>query len=159
MSYCSYIEKTTPLMFSWYICWVLLHEWVLNLDIGQLGGSIWVSHSLFCFWGLNCKPSWCSVWLWTVFCIFDCDFCQSPWACNGKLFNKLVWYLNWVALSRCSAVDLYSGGNELISTFPVFQELANLPTVELIDKDGSPSGPKLFLLWNPPLYSKNVSAS
>lgn len=35
-------------------------------------------------------------------------------------------------------------------------ELANLPTVKLIDKDGSPSGPKLFMLWNPPLYPKNV---
>ncbi|XP_074316477.1 uncharacterized protein LOC141652775 isoform X2 [Silene latifolia] len=36
-------------------------------------------------------------------------------------------------------------------------ELANLPTVELIDKDGSPSGPKLFILWNPPLCNKTVT--
>ncbi|GAB4845369.1 hypothetical protein Ancab_038777 [Ancistrocladus abbreviatus] len=35
-------------------------------------------------------------------------------------------------------------------------ELANLPTLELIQKDGSPSGPKLFMLWNPPLYPKTV---
>ncbi|PWA79027.1 nucleic acid binding,ATP-dependent helicase [Artemisia annua] len=33
-------------------------------------------------------------------------------------------------------------------------ELASLPTMELIHKDGSPSGPKLFVLWNPPLRMK-----
>ncbi|GJX08329.1 uncharacterized ATP-dependent helicase YprA [Tanacetum coccineum] len=33
-------------------------------------------------------------------------------------------------------------------------ELASLPTMELIHKDGSPSGPKLFVLWNPPLRIK-----
>ncbi|KAL2242976.1 UNVERIFIED_CONTAM: ATP-dependent helicase hrq1, partial [Sesamum indicum] len=36
------------------------------------------------------------------------------------------------------------------------QELANLPTVELIEKDGSPSALKLFMLWNPPLCLKTV---
>ncbi|KAL8042408.1 hypothetical protein ABFX02_09G048500 [Erythranthe guttata] len=35
-------------------------------------------------------------------------------------------------------------------------ELANLPAVELIDNDGSPSGLKLFMLWNPPLCLKTV---
>ncbi|XP_052179603.1 uncharacterized protein LOC127792955 [Diospyros lotus] len=35
-------------------------------------------------------------------------------------------------------------------------ELANLPTIELIQNDGSPSGRKLFVLWNPPLYEKTV---
>ncbi|XP_021731008.1 uncharacterized protein LOC110697909 isoform X2 [Chenopodium quinoa] len=35
-------------------------------------------------------------------------------------------------------------------------ELANLPTMELIDKDGSPSAPKSFILWNPPLLPKTV---
>lgn len=35
-------------------------------------------------------------------------------------------------------------------------ELGQLPTVELIQKDGSPSGPKLFLLWNPPLHQQAV---
>ncbi|CAA2984498.1 ATP-dependent helicase hrq1 isoform X1 [Olea europaea subsp. europaea] len=35
-------------------------------------------------------------------------------------------------------------------------ELANLPTVELIENDGSPSGSKLFVLWNPPLCLKSV---
>ncbi|XP_059640822.1 uncharacterized protein LOC132282982 isoform X2 [Cornus florida] len=38
-------------------------------------------------------------------------------------------------------------------------ELANLPTMELIQNDGSPSGPKLFVLWNPPLCLKTVSTS
>ncbi|XP_076899086.1 uncharacterized protein LOC143552854 [Bidens hawaiensis] len=33
-------------------------------------------------------------------------------------------------------------------------ELANLPTMELIHKDGSPSGSKLFVLWNPPSRMK-----
>ncbi|CAH1422386.1 unnamed protein product [Lactuca virosa] len=36
-------------------------------------------------------------------------------------------------------------------------ELSSLPTMELIHKDGSPSGPKLFVLWNPPLRMKNVN--
>eukprot|EP00261_Vitis_vinifera_P040944 XP_019082187.1 PREDICTED: uncharacterized protein LOC100257644 isoform X3 [Vitis vinifera] len=36
-------------------------------------------------------------------------------------------------------------------------ELANLPTLELIHNDGSPSGPKFFALWNPALCSKTVS--
>lgn len=35
-------------------------------------------------------------------------------------------------------------------------ELANLSDIELIQNDGSPSGPKLFLLWNPPLCLKTV---
>ncbi|KMT10853.1 hypothetical protein BVRB_5g113540 isoform A [Beta vulgaris subsp. vulgaris] len=35
-------------------------------------------------------------------------------------------------------------------------ELANLPTMELIDKDGSPAAPKLFALWNPPLCTKTA---
>ncbi|GER38598.1 dead box ATP-dependent RNA helicase [Striga asiatica] len=35
-------------------------------------------------------------------------------------------------------------------------ELANLPTIELIENDGSPSGLKLFILWNPPLCLKTV---
>lgn len=37
-------------------------------------------------------------------------------------------------------------------------ELANLPTLELIQNDGSPSGPKFFALWNPALCSKTVGA-
>ncbi|XP_071733919.1 uncharacterized protein [Rutidosis leptorrhynchoides] len=36
-------------------------------------------------------------------------------------------------------------------------ELAGLSTLELIQKDGSPSGPKLFVLWNPPLRMKTVN--
>ncbi|KAF9587578.1 hypothetical protein IFM89_004036 [Coptis chinensis] len=36
-------------------------------------------------------------------------------------------------------------------------ELAGLPTLDLIQNDGSPSGPKLFVLWNPPLIWKTVS--
>ncbi|KAI3953666.1 hypothetical protein MKW98_017490 [Papaver atlanticum] len=36
-------------------------------------------------------------------------------------------------------------------------ELANLQAMELIQNDGSPCGPKLFMLWNPPLYMKTVS--
>ncbi|KAM7471215.1 hypothetical protein LguiA_009398 [Lonicera macranthoides] len=36
-------------------------------------------------------------------------------------------------------------------------ELANLRTIELIQNDGSPSGPKLFVLWNPPLCLQTVS--
>ncbi|XP_020277328.1 uncharacterized protein LOC109851548 [Asparagus officinalis] len=32
-------------------------------------------------------------------------------------------------------------------------ELANLETLELVQNDGSPSGQKYFLLWNPPLRS------
>ncbi|KAI3780722.1 hypothetical protein L2E82_10710 [Cichorium intybus] len=35
-------------------------------------------------------------------------------------------------------------------------ELASLPTIELLHKDGSPSGAKLFVLRNPPLRMKNV---
>ncbi|KAK7281089.1 hypothetical protein RIF29_08779 [Crotalaria pallida] len=35
-------------------------------------------------------------------------------------------------------------------------ELANLPTVEVIQNDGSPSTRKLFILWNPVLRSKAV---
>ncbi|XP_051115927.1 uncharacterized protein LOC127241080 [Andrographis paniculata] len=35
-------------------------------------------------------------------------------------------------------------------------ELANLSTVGLINHDGSPSGLKHFMLWNPPLCLKNV---
>ncbi|GMH17030.1 hypothetical protein Nepgr_018871 [Nepenthes gracilis] len=35
-------------------------------------------------------------------------------------------------------------------------ELANLSELELIQKDGSPSGPKSFILWNPPLYPKSM---
>ncbi|KAL8134877.1 uncharacterized protein LOC141713110 isoform X2 [Apium graveolens] len=36
-------------------------------------------------------------------------------------------------------------------------ELANLSAVELIQNDGSPSGLKRFVLWNPPLSMKTVS--
>lgn len=36
-------------------------------------------------------------------------------------------------------------------------ELANLATLELIQNDGSPSAPKLFALWNPPLCLKTVA--
>ncbi|PON82996.1 UBQ, helicase-c and DEAD-like helicase domain-containing protein [Trema orientale] len=36
-------------------------------------------------------------------------------------------------------------------------ELANLPEVELIQNDGSPSARKLFVLWNPIASQKNVS--
>lgn len=32
-------------------------------------------------------------------------------------------------------------------------ELANLPTLELIEQDGSPSSQKLFILWNPTIQS------
>lgn len=37
------------------------------------------------------------------------------------------------------------------------KELANLPALELIQNDGSPSGPKLFVLWNPPLCLRTIS--
>lgn len=37
------------------------------------------------------------------------------------------------------------------------QELANLPTLELFQNDGSPSARKLFILWNPILRPKDVS--
>ncbi|XP_016493149.2 uncharacterized protein LOC107812528 isoform X2 [Nicotiana tabacum] len=37
------------------------------------------------------------------------------------------------------------------------KELSNLPTMELIQNDGSPSGSKLFVLWNPPLRLKMIS--
>ncbi|XP_010318873.1 uncharacterized protein [Solanum lycopersicum] len=37
------------------------------------------------------------------------------------------------------------------------KELSNLPTIELIQNDGSPSGSKLFVLWNPPLRLKKIS--
>ncbi|KAK6921056.1 MrfA-like Zn-binding domain [Dillenia turbinata] len=35
-------------------------------------------------------------------------------------------------------------------------ELANLQTLDLINNDGSPSAPKSFILWNPPLCLRNV---
>ncbi|KAI3785781.1 hypothetical protein L1987_44906 [Smallanthus sonchifolius] len=35
-------------------------------------------------------------------------------------------------------------------------ELANLPAMELIHKDDSPSGSKLFVLWNPLLRMKTI---
>ncbi|GAB2220919.1 hypothetical protein Drorol1_Dr00012078 [Drosera rotundifolia] len=38
-------------------------------------------------------------------------------------------------------------------------ELAGLSSLELIQKDGSPSGPKSFVLWNPPLRPKTVVES
>ncbi|KAL8143605.1 hypothetical protein V2J09_016637 [Rumex salicifolius] len=34
--------------------------------------------------------------------------------------------------------------------------LANLSTLEFIQKDGSPSGPKQFVLWNPPLHPMHI---
>ncbi|XP_055826142.1 uncharacterized protein LOC129894460 isoform X2 [Solanum dulcamara] len=37
------------------------------------------------------------------------------------------------------------------------KELSNLRTIELIQNDGSPSGSKLFVLWNPPLRLKMIS--
>ncbi|CAH9142638.1 unnamed protein product [Cuscuta epithymum] len=37
------------------------------------------------------------------------------------------------------------------------KELANLPAIELIQNDGSPSGPKTFVLWNPPVCLRTVS--
>jgi len=37
------------------------------------------------------------------------------------------------------------------------KELANLSTLELFQKDGSPSARKLFILWNPVLHPKAVS--
>ncbi|KAG5618424.1 hypothetical protein H5410_018248 [Solanum commersonii] len=37
------------------------------------------------------------------------------------------------------------------------KELSNLPTIELIQNDGSPSGLKLFMFWNPPLRLKKIS--
>ncbi|KAL4584143.1 hypothetical protein LXL04_008733 [Taraxacum kok-saghyz] len=36
-------------------------------------------------------------------------------------------------------------------------ELSSLSTMELIHKDGSPSGHKLFVLWNPPLRKQTVN--
>ncbi|WOL03035.1 hypothetical protein Cni_G11755 [Canna indica] len=33
-------------------------------------------------------------------------------------------------------------------------ELGNLQALELVQNDGSPCGPKYFILWNPPLYSR-----
>ncbi|XP_068668097.1 uncharacterized protein [Aristolochia californica] len=38
-------------------------------------------------------------------------------------------------------------------------ELVNLQNLELVQNDGSPSGPKLFVLWNPPLRFLSVSKS
>lgn len=43
-------------------------------------------------------------------------------------------------------------------TFLILQELANLPTLELIQNDGSPSARKLFILWNPIACPKTVCA-
>ncbi|KAK6795347.1 hypothetical protein RDI58_008800 [Solanum bulbocastanum] len=37
------------------------------------------------------------------------------------------------------------------------KELSSVPTIELIQNDGSPSGSKLFMLWNPPLRLKKIS--
>ncbi|KAF3438025.1 hypothetical protein FNV43_RR20781 [Rhamnella rubrinervis] len=37
------------------------------------------------------------------------------------------------------------------------KELANLPKVELIQNDGSPSARKVFILWNPILHQETVS--
>lgn len=42
--------------------------------------------------------------------------------------------------------------------FLVHQELANLPKVELIQNDGSPSPRKLFILWNSILCQETVGA-
>ncbi|XP_030924336.1 importin subunit alpha-2-like isoform X2 [Quercus lobata] len=36
------------------------------------------------------------------------------------------------------------------------KELANLPTLELIQSDGSPSARKLFILWNPVVSPKTL---
>ncbi|XP_030924335.1 importin subunit alpha-2-like isoform X1 [Quercus lobata] len=36
------------------------------------------------------------------------------------------------------------------------KELANLPTLELIQSDGSPSARKLFILWNPVVSPKTI---
>ncbi|KAK9114387.1 hypothetical protein Syun_021184 [Stephania yunnanensis] len=36
-------------------------------------------------------------------------------------------------------------------------ELASLTTLELIQNDGSPSGPKFFVLWNPPFLNTHLS--
>lgn len=35
--------------------------------------------------------------------------------------------------------------------YVIYQVLSNLQTLELIQNDGSPCGPKYFILWNPPL--------
>ncbi|KAF3775124.1 ATP-dependent helicase [Nymphaea thermarum] len=37
-------------------------------------------------------------------------------------------------------------------------ELTGLGSLDLVQNDGSPSGPKLFVLWNPPLRSMNGSS-
>lgn len=37
------------------------------------------------------------------------------------------------------------------------KELSNLPTIELIQNDGSPSGSKHFVFWNPPLRMNMIS--
>ncbi|PNY04728.1 ATP-dependent helicase hrq1-like protein [Trifolium pratense] len=45
----------------------------------------------------------------------------------------------------------------LPSSFVTYcRELANLPKVELFQKDGSPSARKLFILWNPVLRPKTI---
>ena len=45
---------------------------------------------------------------------------------------------------------------DLTNDFVIIQELANLPTLELIQSDGSPSARKLFILWNPVVSPKTV---
>lgn len=40
--------------------------------------------------------------------------------------------------------------------FLMYQELANLQQVELIQNDGSPSARKLFILWNPLSHQETV---
>lgn len=60
---------------------------------------------------------------------------------------------------RPNSLPVYCSYLLYFSHLPMkFQELANLPTVELIENDGSPSALKLFMLWNPPLYLKTVSS-
>jgi hypothetical protein len=64
---------------------------------------------------------------------------------EGKVVTKQSHYLAYI-LNRCIWQK----------NFLVLQELANLPTLELIQNDGSPSARKLFILWNTVACPKTV---
>lgn len=74
--------------------------------------------------------------------------------CMCLLFSELIWYCELLVIYLL-ILNMWAS---LQITFLLHQELANLPNLELIQNDGSPCGPKYFLLWNPPLYSTNVSS-
>lgn len=68
------------------------------------------------------------------------------WTCN--IIYNFRQFDNF-SLVKIKCMD---GTNE----FLMLQELSNLPTLELIQNDGSPSARKLFILWNPIVYAKTV---